>query len=466
MSTETADSGQNTVTVSDSGPCTKKVSITIPAEVVSAKLNESIDTLSVEAVIPGFRKGRAPRRLVEKRFGPTLRSEAKNQLVAEAYSKAVEDNKLRVVGDPTSQTLPEVTAEIGKPLSFEVEVEVVPEFEVPDTNAIPVKKPLLEVTDAMVEQEILKLCVNDGTLEERENPEPGDYLTGHAVMTGADGTEYYNIKGAVVQVPTQDKNGKGMVLGVAVDDFSAQLGLPKPGQTVTIKVKGPENHEVEKLRGVDLTVAFTVERVDRIIQAPVEDVVRKLGYPDEAQLRQTIKQRLEQRVAVEQQVVMRQQISDWLLTNIEMPLPQRATAAQAARLLDRRRVELMYRGVDEHQIEEHMAELRRASADAAVRELKLFFILNTIGDKNQIGVSDAEINGRIAQMAYEQNVRPEKLRQAIIQRNQVGMIYQQIREHKAMDSILATAQVTEMPGEEFAKEMKAKADAAKAGASA
>jgi trigger factor len=466
MSSQTADAGQaqNTVTIADSGPCTKKVSITIPAEVVTAKLNESIDTLSVEAVIPGFRKGRAPRRLVEKRFGPTLRSEAKNQLVAEAYSKAVEENKLRVVGDPTSQTLPEVQAEVGKPLSFEVEVEVVPEFVLPETAGIPVKKPLLDVTTTMLDQEVLKLRVNDGTLEERQSPEPGDYITGHAVMTGAEGTEFYNIKGAVVQVPATDKNGKGMVLGVAVDDFSAQLGLPKPGETATIKVKGPENHEVEKLRGVDLTVKFSVERVDRIIQAPVEDIVRKFGFTDESQLRDAIKQRLEQRVAVEQQVVMRQQISDWLLKNIEMALPQRATAAQASRLLDRRRVELMYRGVDEHQIEEHMAELRRASSDAAVRELKLFFVLNTIAEKNQIGVSDAEINGRIAQMAYEQNVRPEKLRQAIIQRNQVGMIYQQIREHKAMDSILGTANVTEVSGEDFAKEMKAQADAAKASA--
>lgn len=458
-----AMSTENIVTITDAGPCLKKVSITIPAEKVHGKLSESIDTLAVEAVLPGFRKGRAPRRLIEKRFGGTVRTEAKTQLVAEAYGKAVEEHKLRVVGDPTSQTLPEVQVEDGKALTFEVEVEVVPEFTVPDTNGIAIKKPLLEVADSLVDQEVMKLRVNDGTLEERQTPEAGDYVTGHAIMKGPDGTEHYNIKGAVVQIPTADKNGKGMVLGVVVDDFAQQLGLPKPGQTATIKTKGPENHEVEKLRGIDLVVTFTVERVDRIIQAPIADIVAKFGFDSEASLRDAIKQRLEQRIGTEQQMAMRQQIADWLLTNVTMPLPPRATSAQAQRLLERRRVDLMYRGVDEHKIEEHMADLRRASADAAVRELKLFFILNTIADQQDIGVSDAEINSRIAQMAFEQNVRPEKLRQAIIQRNQVGMIFQQIREHKAMDAILAAANVTDIAAADFEAEMIAKSKAAKQG---
>lgn len=67
-------------------------------------------------------------------------------------------------------------------------------------------------------------------------------------MTGADGTEFYNIKGCVVQIPTADKGGKGMILGVMVEDFAKQFGSPKVGQTATLKTTGPENHEVEKLR--------------------------------------------------------------------------------------------------------------------------------------------------------------------------------------------------------------------------
>src|SRR2546421_3368424 len=117
---------QNTVTISDAGPSRKKLVIEVPAETVSAKLRESMDALSGEAELPGFRRGHAPRRLIEKRFGQGVRSETKNQLVASAYTKAVEDHKLKVIGDPVSESLPKVELQDGKPLSFEVEVEVLP----------------------------------------------------------------------------------------------------------------------------------------------------------------------------------------------------------------------------------------------------------------------------------------------------------------------------------------------------
>ncbi|MDX2146274.1 MAG: trigger factor [Planctomycetota bacterium] len=455
---DTADSLPNHVVVTDSGPCTKRITITIPAATVAGKVKDSLDALLVEAQLPGFRKGHAPRRLVEKRFGAGVRNEAKNQLVAEAYSKAMEDLKLKVLGEPASPGLKDLEIKDGEPLTVELDVEVVPDFQLPATEGIPVRKPQFSVTNELVEGEVQKIRVNEGSLESRDLPEPGDYLTGHAVMTSPSGEEFYNIKGAVVQVPAPEKQGKGMVLGVIVDDFSTQLGLPKVGETATIRVRGPENHEVEKLRGVDLTVTFAVERIDRIIPASLESLAQRLGFQDNEAFKEFVRQRLEQRVRIEQQSVMRQQLAEHLLTNVQMELPRRATAAQAARLLERRRMELMYRGVPEHQIEEHMAELRRSSDDAAVRELKLFFILNTVAEQMAIRVDDAEINARIVQMARESGERPEKLRQAIIQRNQVGVIYQQIREHKAMDAILSNAAVTEVPAEEFNAIMQAEAE--------
>jgi FKBP-type peptidyl-prolyl cis-trans isomerase (trigger factor) len=114
-------------------------------------------------------------------------------------------------------------------------------------------------------------------------------------------------------------------------------------------------------------------------------------------------------------------------------------------------MELMYRGVDAQKIEEHVAELRSASSEVAVRDLKMFFILSKAADDLNVTVDENEFNGRIAQIAMERGLRPEKLRAEIIQRNQAGVLFQQIREHKAMDAILAKAKVTEMPADEFNK---------------
>jgi len=457
--TATATERPNTVSISDAGPSRKKISIEVPAETVTEKLKESLDTLSVEAEMPGFRKGRAPRALIEKRFGPSLREEAKRQIVSAAYTKAIEEHKLKVVGEPTSEMLEKLDLESGKPLAFDLEVEVMPEFEMPSLEGIAVKRPLIEVAASAVEEEINKLRINEGRLEGLEAPDAGDYLTGRGIMKGKDGTEYYNINGAVIQLPTADKGGKGMVLGIMVDDFDSQIGRPKPGETVTIKAKGPEQHEIEGVRNNDLTITFAVERADRIIPAPIEDILAQYGFQSPDQLRDAMRQRMQQRVMVQQQTVMRQQVAQNLLDNTKMDLPERLTAGQAARTLQRQRLEMMYRGFEPATIEERVAELRNASQDLARRELKLFFILNRAGDDLNVQVTEGEINGRISQMAMERNVRPEALRQELIQRNQVGGIFQQIREHKTFDAILAKAVISDMPADEFNKVMAEEAKA-------
>lgn len=441
-------------TVEDAGPSRKKISIEIPAEAVNEKLTDALDMIAVEAALPGFRKGRAPRRLVEKRFGDAVRSEAKQQLVATAYQQAIEEHKLQVIGEPFSESLSEIELEEGKPLVFEVEVEVVPEFEVPKLEGVKIRKPVPEVTDAMVKGEIDKVLINEGELEERDEPEAGDYLTGHGIMTTEGGEEIHNIPGAVIQIPTKDKDGKGMILGVMVDNLAEQVGTPAAGDTVTIFTTGPEQHEVEAVRGKALTVWFKVERIDRIIPAQLGDVVARFGLASEEQMREMVRSRLNERALVQQQSVMRQQVAKHLLDHVEIELPERLSAAQAHRLLERRRMELMYRGVERMQIEEHIAELRAASAEAAGRELKLFFILAKIADQMEVKVEEAEINGRIAQMAMERGERPEKLRQQLIQSRQVQQIYQQIREHKTLDAVLAKAEFEEMSPADFNKAMK------------
>ena len=146
---EQAERIESKVTIEDAGPCRKKISIEIPANVVEEQLGDSLDTVAVEAEIPGFRRGRAPKRLIQKKFGTAVRREAKNQLVATTYSQAVEDHKLKVIGDPISESLADVEIEEGKPLSFEVDVEVLPEFELPKFDGVEVLKPTFELKDEM-----------------------------------------------------------------------------------------------------------------------------------------------------------------------------------------------------------------------------------------------------------------------------------------------------------------------------
>ena len=445
---------QNKVDVTDAGPSRKKLRIEIPAETVTEKLAESLDTLSAEAALPGFRAGRAPKALIRKRFGQAMMDETKGQLVASAYARAIEDKALKVVGDPVINGMKDLKIEEGQALAFDVEIEVVPDFTMPSIEGIKVRKPLVNITDELVGKELEKLCINEGDLEERESPEAGDYLTGHGIMKGSDGTEFYNLNGCVVRMPMAEDNGKGMILGVAVEDFSKQLGTPKAGDTVTIKVKGPENHEIEGIRGNDLTITFTVQRIDRIIAAAAEKVVASYGMESVDQLKEAIRARLFQRGMIEQSVVMRNQVAEHLTKTTEMELPERLTAMQSTRNIDRLRMEYMYRGIDAMDAERLIAD-RRASSDERTRnDLKMFFVLNQAADDLKIGVTEHEVNGRIAQMAAQRNMRPERLKNELYSRNQLGQIAMQIREHKTMDAILAKASVEEMDADAFKEAIK------------
>ena len=442
-----SDTVTNTIKVEDVGPCRKRISVEIPAEAVNDQMDLAFGSVANEVSIPGFRKGHAPRRLVEKRFGNYVKDETRSRLVGQAYEEAVQQHDLKVLGQPPAEVFEGIEVEPGQPVSFEVEVEVMPEFDLPELKGIKVLKPDSTLPEGLVDEEIKKIAINEGSLDEREDSDRGDYLTGNAVMTDAEGTEHYNIEGAVVQIP--EEGDEGMILGVIVSDFAKQLGTPKEGDKLTIKLQGPENHEVEAIRGKDLTIDYEVTKIYRIVPAVLSDLVAKYGFNDEEQLREMVTQQLQQRAEVQQQAVMRQQVVKHLSDSVDFELPEGLTTQQAARNLERRRMELMYRGVAPTEIEQQMAELRGASTEHARNELKQFFILNKAAEQLNVQIQEQEIQSRIVQMAMQQGKRPEQLVEELQKSGQAQTLVQQVREHKTIDQILSDAEVEEVNADEF-----------------
>lgn len=434
-------------TVTDSGPSRKRLEIEVAADTVDERLRTSVDTILEEAELPGFRRGRAPKALVEKRFGSNIKNEARNQIVAEAYQQAIEKSELKVIGDPFGTQMADIELEQGKDLKFGLDVEVQPEFDLPNLDGLELKRPMFEVSDERVEEELTKICLNEGTLESHDSSEKGDYLTGNAKMVDAEGTEHYNIEGAVVQCPPD--GGKGMILGVMVNDLGKQLGLPKAGDTATIKAKGPEQHEVEAIREKDLTITFEVTSIDKIVPLDRAELVTRFSLESEDELKGRLRERLEQRTKVQQATAVRQQVAKHLLENTEFELPERLTAQQAGRAMERRRMELMYRGMDEMEIESHVGQLRAASAAEARQNLKLFFILNRVGEDMDVQVSEQEARQRVAEMAFERGARPEQFFQELVQSGRIQSVFLQIREHKTLDAIVEKAKVTDVKAEDF-----------------
>jgi trigger factor len=434
-------------TVTDSGPSRKRLEIEVAAETVDQRLRDSVDTLLEEAELPGFRRGRVPKSLLQKRFGDNIRTEARNQIVAEAYQQAIEKSGLKVIGDPFGTQLKDIEIQAGKPLKFGLDVEVQPEFDLPKLEGLELKRPMIEIGQERVDEELTKICLNEGTLESHDESHAGDYLTGNAKMVDADGAEHYNIEGAVVQCPPD--GGKGMILGVFVDDLGKQLGLPKVGDSKTITTTGPEQHEVEALRGKKLTITFEVTAIDKIVPMERSELVSRFGLESEQELKDRLRERLEQRIKIQQATALRQQVARHLLDNVDFELPERMTAQQAARAMERRRMELMYRGMDEMDIEKHVAQLRAASVAEARQNMKLFFILNRVAEEMDVQVSENEARQHVAQMAFERGARPEQFFQELVQSNRIQSVFLQIREHKTLDAIIEKASVNDVKADQM-----------------
>ena len=199
-----------------SGPACKKSHIEIPAETVAEQLGSSIDTLMVEAELPGFRKGRAPQRLIESKFGDDHPPRGQEP----ARRPRLHQGRSRRTSSAWSATRPPASSRQDRDQRRQAprlrrRGRGLPEFELPSSRASRSRSRASTSPRRWSTRNIDRLCLNEGGLKPKEKAEHGDYLTGHAVMKDDEGHQVIlDIQDAVIQIPSADKKGKGMILGV------------------------------------------------------------------------------------------------------------------------------------------------------------------------------------------------------------------------------------------------------------
>src|SRR5687767_6933230 len=161
---EDAEAFAYPIKVEDAGPATKKVSIEIPRERIEAKLQEQFKELRQQAAIPGFRPGHAPQKLIEKRFSTDVKDQVRRQLISESYQQAVEKNNLQVIGEPEFDDPEKIALPEEGSLTYSFQVEVQPEFAVPDLAGLKIRRPKVNISDDNVEQAMNNLREQQGTL--------------------------------------------------------------------------------------------------------------------------------------------------------------------------------------------------------------------------------------------------------------------------------------------------------------
>ncbi len=440
------------VKIEDVGPALKRLTITIPSEAVSEKLEESIGSLLHEATLPGFRRGKAPRRLLERRFGTTLRSETKNRLIADAYAKAIEKHGIQPLGEPEpNEPTDTLELEDGKPLSFSVDVEVVPDFELPELEGIAIKKPLLEISDEHVQDRIDRQRHRLGELERVDGDfQAGDRLVGQVTVTKeGDDAPLFDNEQSVIVCPGPDDDGKGPVLGLMIDGLAGMISGRAVGDTLTIEANGPEGHEREDLRGAKLTISFRITEGQRPKPVTIEQLLEVFAVESEEVLREQMRMALQHQRDQEQATAMREQVYKHLLDSIEMELPEKLSASQAARTVEGQRLKLLEQGLGPDEVERRLAEMRGDSEAQSRNRLKHFFVSRRLGEHFKVDVTEQEVNGRIATIAAEHGQRPDQLRAELARTGRINEVTRMVFEQKAADRVIAKAKITEIPADEW-----------------
>ena len=435
------------IKIEEAGPARKRVNITVPSDTVSSKLKESLGMLKNQTVIPGFRKGKVPAHILEKRFGESIRSEARNEIVSDAWKNAIEEFELRPLGEPEPVGDPtEVVLEDGKPLSFALEVEVMPDFELPAFDDIKLTRPIVDVADNHIDEEMERQKIRNGNLEEIEGKsKEGAFLIGPAVVH-LDGKEesFYKTEQTRLTIPAKDAGGE--VLGLFIDDLGKLLTGAVVGDEITIKTVGSKEHELEEVRGAKVVVTFNVVQAVKINPLSDDELIAAFGLENIEMLKEQIQLALEQRRDQDQAAVLRQQATEEIAKRVEMELPEKTSAMQADRDLQRLRTQLQSSGrLSMEEVEAEVAKVRSGSSEESQKRLKTFFILTKLAEHFHVTVNEMEVNARIAELAMQNGKRPEEMKNALAQQGQLQQIEAVVREEKAADQLVAACTVSDMP---------------------
>jgi trigger factor len=428
------------VTIEEAGPATKKVSVEIPEDRIKTELSKQLKELRREAALPGFRVGHAPAKLIEKRFGNEIKEQVRRALISESYQQAVEKNDLKVLGEPQF----DVSATIGLPetgsLNFSFEVEVQPEITLPSLIGIPVKKPKIEIKDENVDQAMQNLREQQGALVpvEDRGVEAKDYLTADV---------HLKVDGHVVahQHDAQLVARPARIGGIEVPDFETQIAGLKTGEVRTLNVKAPDNHPNDQIKGREVQMEITLKDLKRMELAEITpEFLEDLGFTSEQEIRDALREQMQERISYDIAQAQREQVSKYLLDNTTLTLPTKLSQRQVDRVVQRKAIDLLTRGVPEAAVEAQLDRLRYGAEEEAATELKLFFILQKIATDQDTDVDEGELNGRIALLAAQRGERPEKVKQEMAKDGSLTSLYIQMREQKALDEILKSATVEEV----------------------
>lgn len=388
--------------------------VSIPADAVQEAEEQTARRYASSVRLPGFRPGKAPTALVRKRFKDAIRQQALESLLQDAYQEVIEREKLRVASQPHVH---DVKFDVGKPLTFELHVEVRPEITLGRTQGFRVRRTPVAVTDDAVREQLEQLRDQRATWAPvSEKPAPGDMVT--VLLATADddgalpeGKEYRIVLGA----------------GQAIAGIEELIMRLSPGETIEQSVRWPDDFPDEAQRGKSKPVRVTLQDVKRKSLPELDDAfAREVGdFESLEALTAAVRKDLTSHADREADAGVRQQIIDQIVQANAFDVPP----SWVNQLVDGY---MKAYQIPEEERERFTSEFR----PVAERQVRRDLIIDTIAETEQLKASEADIDERVAEVARKRNSDPGQVYASLQKAGRLQEIERAITEEKVFKWLL------------------------------
>jgi trigger factor len=429
-----------TVEMQDIGPCKKHIKVSIDREDIDRLMNDKYSELVVDAQVDGFRPGKAPRKIVEKRFRKDVLNQVRGEVLLQSLEQMSEENDLAALTppnlDPAKLEIPE-----SGPFVYEFEVEVRPEFDLPNYKGLKLKRPVKTFTEEDVLGEEQRILAPYGSLVPTDKPAAiGDYVI--ADVTSRQGervlSEHKELKIRIdPRLAFKD--------GVA-ENFGKQMVGAKAGDTRTVEVRLLDSVADPNLRGQLAKVKLDIKEI-KALRLPdrTEGFLSQFGVRSEEQLQERVRVILDRRLEYQQRQSARQQVLGRITSASSWELPQDLLQRQAKRAFNRRIMEMQSSGMGEEEIRAQLRLLQQDVLKSTAAALKEHFVLQKIAETEKLDVDEADIEDEIERMAALNEESPRRVRARLEKEDLMEALAIEIVERKALDLILENAEYEDVP---------------------
>ncbi len=430
-----------TVEMKDIGPCKKHIKVTIERDDIDKILEKQYSELVTDAQVPGFRPGKAPRKLVVKKFQKDVRDRVRGQVLLQSLEQLAEENDVAPLTAPNIDPDNIVIPDEG-PMTYEFEVEVRPEFDLPEFKGLKLTRSVRDFTDADILAEEKRLLSGLGTLTPKTEggAAEGDFLVTDLITR--DGDQVLSThKEITVRVDKRLALKDGFC-----DSFADSVAGAKAGDKKQFTITLLDSVANPLLQGKTVDAELDIKEV-KALRLPelTEGFLERHGFTSEEQFREVILASLKRRHEYEQRLAARDQVMSQLTGALTWDLPRDLLQRQARRALQRRLVEMQQAGMSESEIQGRYRLLQRDTIESTTMALKEHFVLQKIAEVEKLDIDERDVDDEIERMALQNNESPRRVRARLEKGDLMEALATQIVERKALDLILDSAEYTEAP---------------------